>query len=224
LLDEVQELLNTLAVIRSSDSVSEEIQTICNGFDAACDLVKTIRQQLMDVQQFAGTVVDSVQQAVSTAESFALCRQLEAVDLQQSLDKEVALKMRELQNKRAAEPELQQSQLRQVELQRKIAELESKGAATQVSWQLNRDAIASSQQVLLQQPLPNVPPPPYESLVPPAPVPVESISVLNRPPGNIYQPPPQVWADSVVPAPLAPPSVPTVPQTFPPFPQQLPQP
>jgi programmed cell death 6-interacting protein len=162
LLEECQQLMISMAEVKSDDPVADEIQRFCSSLDAACGLYQSLHQQLSDVSTNAAGLMDRANSCLTLAQSYTLGRSLEASDFRQSLDEQLAKKMKEVEQQRLQSEETKQSRERQAELQRQIAELEAVQNQGRVPGSGNAPAQAQASSVPSSGANPGQPTPGYQ--------------------------------------------------------------
>lgn len=124
LLSEVENIINVLALTKSEDPVAVEVQKICNILETMIDLYQKFQQELTDLQRYATQCIEAVDGTLSSAQSFALARSMEAEDIKSALEAQINAKMKERQEKELSDISIASSQERQNALRKEIEELE----------------------------------------------------------------------------------------------------
>ncbi|CUG91929.1 Hypothetical protein, putative [Bodo saltans] len=131
LLEGVEDIMNTLAVTRSEDPTTVEIQQVCTMIETAIDLHHRLEQDLSEIDASATQVLENLDGLVSSAQSFALSRQLEADDIKANIEYQIAAKLKEMDAKKSSETAVLESKKRQDELRAQLDALENQRNSSQ---------------------------------------------------------------------------------------------
>ncbi|KAH9586543.1 ALIX V-shaped domain [Trypanosoma melophagium] len=170
IMQELEEAVNSLGCLQSSDPVMEEMQKVCNGLENACLIYSNLRQEFSDIIRYGSSALDGLEATLSSAKSFTVCRKIEAEGLKESLDAQIAQKIAQMQQNQSSADAIEDSRRRQEELRRQIDMLERQqeqlepNRAERMAEVLRRQkevaaAFAEKSQQQQQQP----PPPPLPS-------------------------------------------------------------
>ncbi|RNF02204.1 programmed cell death 6-interacting protein [Trypanosoma rangeli] len=123
-MTEVEQVVNSLGVLQSSDPMMAEMQKVCNGLENACSVYTDLRQEFGDIMRYASSTLDGLESALSSAKSFVVCRKLEAEGLRATLDEQIAQKILQMQQSQENTAIINESRQRQDELRSQIESLE----------------------------------------------------------------------------------------------------
>ncbi|KAF8298416.1 putative BRO1-like domain/ALIX V-shaped domain binding to HIV [Trypanosoma cruzi] len=124
IMAEVEQVVNSIGVLQSSDPMVAEVQKVCNGLENACSVYTDLRQEFRDIMRYASSMLDGLESTLSSARSLTVCRKLEAENLRATLDAQIAQKISEMQQSKESMDAINESRRRQDELRGQIALLE----------------------------------------------------------------------------------------------------
>ncbi|KAK7195312.1 Topoisomerase II-associated protein PAT1 [Novymonas esmeraldas] len=200
IVPQAEELMEQIGTLQSADPIAAEIQKVSNGLENACSLYQELKKDFAAIVQYGTKATDEMDTALSNAKSYTMSRELQAQEVQNRLDSQIAAKMSQMQD---AESQIAESRRRQENLQQQIASLQQEVPQGRYAQQLQQQDQPPQHQ--LQQQQQHQPPPPqqqYQQQQQPA---------YQYPPSPLHQQ-----------APASPPHQPQHYQQAPPSPHQYP--
>ncbi|CBH17136.1 BRO1-like domain/ALIX V-shaped domain binding to HIV, putative [Trypanosoma equiperdum] len=123
-LREIEEVVESLAVLRSSDPILEEAEKVCNTLECGCSAYAELHRDFSNIVKKGSAILKGLEVVLSSAKSFVATRKSEAEQIRVSLDEQIAHKIAELEHKKESERAVEESQRRQEELQLQVQLLE----------------------------------------------------------------------------------------------------
>lgn len=148
LLEGVEEIMNNLAVTRSEDPISVEIQQVCSMIESALDLYHRLDQDVSEIDTSASQALEHLDGILSSTQSFVLSRQLEADDIKADIEGQIAVKVKEMEAKKGADASVVESQKRQDALRAELEQLEQQRLASQQARSSRQQETAAIQHTL----------------------------------------------------------------------------